>query len=669
MNPSNPKKLKVLLVSMPWRETHLPNAGLGLLKAVLSEAGHEATVFDANLVFSSKLGDIYGAIAQYTFSEIAFAPLVYDDYPLEQAATRFQLRVAESLGGSAGQKNPEQTLEQAQQLPSRVAAITAELMDFIPWESYDLIGFSCTFNQTLASAAMARKLKERMPDKLIIAGGAACDGPMGKAMLEVFPWYDAAAVGRAELTVAPLCEALAAGRRSEPITGTVIRHADTLLDNSQRPQRAVLDELPIPDYDDFFQLAKQLGIRSPQPSVPMEASLGCWWGQKNLCTFCGLNATSLAFSQKSPERALREIRELGRRYNVDRIEFTDNILPLNYYDTLVPELAKLAEQGERYEFFVEIKTNAKRDQLERLRAAGFRYFQPGIESFSDNVLRLMRKGNTGISQVQFIRWCDEMEMSVVYNIIMGNPGEEIQDYADMAAMLPSLVHLTPPSVDPTMQLQRFSPYFDHPELHGIRNVRPERIYQDIFPGVDQERLSRLVYSFDYDHDEVNEPRLRATRRTVSWLIARWKSVHRPGLCTYHCGPDWVSIDDQREGAWFGTNARRWISLRGLNAGIYRFLDEARTPKQVAETFQVDEQEVMVLLENLVKKRLVYFDGKRALALAIRSQQHKAFATTLQRREMTHQSPEADLAWRPGKSHPRRQRNRKRTVIPISVAAS
>ena len=78
-----------------------------------------------------------------------------------------------------------------------------------------------------------------------------------------------------------------------------------MVDRLPRPARQPLDQLPIPDYDEFFVLAKQLGIRSTQPGVAIEASLGCWWGEKNLCTFCGLNATSLAFTQKSPERVLR----------------------------------------------------------------------------------------------------------------------------------------------------------------------------------------------------------------------------------------------------------------------------------------------------------------------------------------------------------------------------
>ena len=62
-----------------------------------------------------------------------------------------------------------------------------------------------------------------------------------------------------------------------------------------------------------------------------------------------------------------------------------------------------------------------------------------------------------------------------------------------------------------------------------RNIVPSRVYADIFPGLPEELVSRLVYSFDYQHDGVDEPALRKARRELSLLISRWKRVHRRDL--------------------------------------------------------------------------------------------------------------------------------------------
>lgn len=669
MQAVDTRKLRILLVSMPWRETQAANPGLGLLKAILKEAGHDVEVLDANLIFRARLGPIYSAVAQETFSEIAFAPLAYDGYPFERAEEALRRRALKVF--------PEDKHAAVLELPRKVALIFQEFVGEIAWDRYDIVGFSTTFNQTLASAAVARWVRARSPHVKLIVGGAACDGPMGKAMLEAFPFYDAAAVGRAEATVVRLCERVGRAlgdRDGNDIPGTVVRAGGALIEGPGAAPRVPLDTLPMPDYDEFFALARKLQIRNLSPGIPLEASVGCWWGEKNLCSFCGLNATSLAFSQKSPERILAEIREVSRRYGVDRIEFTDNILPLNYYDTLVPELIELSAQGERYDFFVEIKTNVKKEQLLKLREAGFRHYQPGIESFSDHVLELMKKGNTAISQVQFIKWCDELGLLPTYNIIVANPGETAADYEEMSALIPSLIHLTPPSNTPPMMLERFSPYFDHPERYGIRGIRPERTFTDVFPGLSDELLSRLVYSFEYEHDEVHAPALVAARREAIRRIARWKSVHRPSLCTYRFGPGWVRIDDQREGAWLGTSAERTITLRGVEAEIYRYLDQARTPQQIVRELEgrIDADAVLALLDRLSRERLVYFDGTRALALALPAPRTRARSSTIAARATPAPAPQpggAAWTWTEGRPLRRAQRAQCGAVAPAPAPLS
>jgi ribosomal peptide maturation radical SAM protein 1 len=647
------RSLRILLVSMPWRETHVANAGLGLLKVVLAEAGHRAEVYDANLVFRVRLGPLYHEVAQYWFSEAVFSPLVWPDYSVARASRLLSRCVTEPFAVEAAQ------------LPERCASILDEVFASIPWHDYDVIGFSATFNQTLASVALAQRVRRAHPEVGLIIGGAACDGPMGAAMMEAFPVFDAAAVGRAETTIAELCERVASGLPIWDCPGAVGRRNDLVVQSPLAAPRANLDELPLPDYDEFFALAKRLGYVISQPAVAMEASLGCWWGEKNLCTFCGLNATSLAFSQKSPARALREIRELSRRYAVDRIEFTDNILPLNYYEELVPELIRLREEeGERYEFFVEIKTNVKREQLEQLKRAGFVFMQPGIESFSDHILRVMKKGNTGISQIQFLKWCAELKMQTTYNIITANPGERVADYEEMAELIPSLVHLPPPGGFTEMHLQRFSPYFDHPELHGIRNVRPSVDHRHIYAGLPEELVSRLTYSFQYDHDDVDSEPLRAARATLRHLVQRWRQIHRPGLLRYRTGAGWLRIDDEREGVWLGTGTRRGVVLRGVHAEIYEYLDQARTVEQVTARFGLTEEGVMAYIEQLVGKRLAHFDGRKVLALALKEITRSTFAPDLVAdRSKRVAPPDADLGWTAGAPHPRRSRRKLQVVQP------
>lgn len=624
--------LRILLVSMPWRDYRTPNPGLGILKAMLLEAGHHCDVLEASLTMAAELGpDRTRAFETGEFIETAFAPHVYDDYSIERAAQALthglgheqreaQIFTPEELrahGRAPDENDRDQRDTLARRLPVAAGAVLDRLLEEIDWAEHDVVGFSCTFNQTLASAAMARRIRERWPQVRLLVGGAACEGPMAEALMSVFPWYDAAASGRAEGTVVELCERVAAGAGAGSLGGAVFRHGDGLQVVDAAPPRVPLDALPIPDYEHFQPQARALGVAVPK-TVPMEASVGCWWGQKNLCTFCGLNATSLEFSQKSPERAIQEIRELARRYGIDRINFTDNILPLSYYDTVIPRLVELAEHGERYTFFVEIKTNATKRQLEQLRDAGVVFLQPGIESLSTPILRLMKKGNTGISQVQYLKWSAELGQDLAYNILVASPGERAEDYEPVIAEIPSVVHLQPPSNRGAVQLQRFSPYFDDPERWGIRDVRPHPLYGDVFPGVADEVLRRLVYHFVFTHEQLHEEGLVTTRHRLHRALARWQTVHRPGLLTYTHGHRWLTIEDGREGAWVGTDAHRTVTLEGLDATLYRALDRVRTIPDIAREAGAAPTLVRTILERLERERLVLRDGPRWLALAIQA---------------------------------------------------
>jgi len=55
--------------------------------------------------------------------------------------------------------------------------------------------------------------------------------------------------------------------------------------------------------------------------------------------------------------------------------------------------------------FYEVKANLTRVQVSALRAAGVTRIQPGIESLSDHVLKLIGKGTCGLRNVQLLKWC------------------------------------------------------------------------------------------------------------------------------------------------------------------------------------------------------------------------------------------------------------------------
>ncbi|MFX6234552.1 hypothetical protein ABTF60_18975, partial [Acinetobacter baumannii] len=86
-------------------------------------------------------------------------------------------------------------------------------------------------------------------------------------------------------------------------------------------------QVPMPEYDDYFaELATIPWVERVRPSIPLESSRGCWWGQRSHCTFCGLNGGGMNVRTKPAEQARAEMDAAVARWGIDRIEMVDNIL-------------------------------------------------------------------------------------------------------------------------------------------------------------------------------------------------------------------------------------------------------------------------------------------------------------------------------------------------------
>jgi ribosomal peptide maturation radical SAM protein 1 len=259
-----------------------------------------------------------------------------------------------------------------------------------------------------------------------------------------------------------------------------------------------LDALPYPDFDDYFEVVERLPVISSLPlHLVIETSRGCWWGQKHHCTFCGLNGQGMSFRYKSAPRALTELRWLLEKYGVHtkRISAADNIIPVEYFHSFLPELERL---DTNLDLFYETKANLTENQIIQYRRAGLNEIQPGIESLSTRVLKLMRKGVSALQNVQLLKWCAQYGVHVHWNYLFGFPGETADDYAGQAELFAKIRHLTPPVGCTAVRFDRFSPYHKTPETFGLTGVRPYPAYHFIYREIAPSEVMKLAYYFVAD---------------------------------------------------------------------------------------------------------------------------------------------------------------------------
>ncbi len=621
----------ILLVTMPWGSVRFPSIQLGTLKSVLQRGGLEARVLYLNLKFAEFISE-QGAKAASTSDEdrISIKELLQLGDNPRLGDWVFAVPPFRPTNDDAdrdfltprGVREPavERVVASLTRLRALAPAFLTDCLEEIIALEPRVIGFTTSFGQNVASLALAQLIKERLPATRIVFGGANCDGPMGVALHHSFPWVDVVVRGEAERVVVPLFEDLLAGRPVRDLPGMCRRDEGVSIVTPQSHDLVSMAEVPAPDYEEYFEALAASPLRHDLLSdvrILYESARGCWWGEKNHCTFCGLNGSSMKFRSKSADQTYREMVELGRRHTNLHFQVVDNIIELRYLEELLP---RLRDTEWDWNVFYETKANLKRDQLRLFREAGVRDIQPGIESLSTPILRLMNKGVTALQNIRLLKWCAELGIHIEWNLIFGFPGEDPAEYEAMAALIPSLVHLTAPTVTP-LNVERFSPYHEHPERYGIEILGAARHYALLYP-LPAVQLAELAYAFEFRYLDGRDPHAYADP-LVSQVNA-WREAAADGTLAYDVGPGFVVIDDHRP-----TVESARYTFHEREALIYLACDAGATPAQVHDLLtkrgehELTPGDIAEFLDSLVELRLVYRERGKYLSLATARDQHRA----------------------------------------------
>ena len=606
---------------MPFGPVFSPALGLSLLEARLRECGIDSSIRYFSIAFAELIGQhFYCGIAQgerppvldlagdWIFSA-ALARSDRDHHYVERI-----LRARDGWrDGETAPRVSDATIRQIQRARDAAGAFLDACVDDIAAARPRIVGFSSVFQQHVASLALARRVKAVLPGTFIVFGGANCEGIMGAETVRQFPFVDAAVSGEGEVVFPELVRRVQAGQPVDDLAGVhaqgSIRRTFAFRSFGNAPAVESMDDLPFPDFSDYMaQFASSRFEREWHPTLPFETSRGCWWGAKHHCTFCGLNGSSMAFRSKSATRAIDELIALTRRYPGCDVQVVDNILDMDYFKTFLPELAR---RKPGVSLFYETKANLRKDQIRILRDAGVNAIQPGIESFSDPVLKLMRKGVSGLQNVQLLKWCRELGVRPIWNVIWGFPGEPAEDYARMTALVSKLAHLPPPQTFEGLRLDRFSPNFLDAESFGFTDVRPAESYRYVYALADG-AIANLAYFFQFRALDGSDPVERA--RPLLRALRAWKRNHRRS--------ELVSMDvDGHLLVWRSRPRRGTLrDLTGVDRAIClacdRIADFASLMDVARRLGCDDESNVRARLEWLVSEGLLIVDGDRYLALAI-----------------------------------------------------
>jgi len=612
------ERAEVCLVMPPVAFGCMPSLALGILKACLKREGISCRVDYANMAFTHALGipafagiyhgSLHGFLGEYIFNEAAGLrnPYAVEDFVRYQLGDRYNLTEALYL---------ENLLRHAAAVAGEE---TRKTVDRILERDPKVVGCSAVFEQRNAALAILRGVKARRPDIVTFMGGFACFDRGGIAMLRQFPFLDYVFCGESDDIIAPFCRSILAGEPPDLPYGLLSRDGPF---PEEPPHRIVrdLDAVPAPDYEDYLRAFRSwygvdqvlLTRKRAEMRLILETSRGCWWGEKHACAFCGLNGRTQCFRKKSPARVLQEIREVTEQTGNGHVCFADNILPNEWFRDVLPGLKAMQEAGAGFHFTAEIKPNLREEQVKALREAGYRILQPGIESLSDHVLRLLSKGVSAAQNLALLRYARKYDMIVLWNLLTGTVGETGEDYRLQTELIPSVSHLQPPTNDYGIIYMRNSVYERRREEYGL-NLAPDPVFRFISP--DDEAYVRDIAFHFVDEGRREDPWIAVERIALRRAADRWRALwaHGQPQARFDLFDDGTALHlvDTRPVA-----AARNFTLTGLDRALCLAALHPVREESLAARGEDPENARQALRRLYERKILVCLEG-RVLTLAV-----------------------------------------------------
>ncbi|MCX5796980.1 MAG: radical SAM protein [Elusimicrobia bacterium] len=386
------RRARVVLVHCPPHgETEFLNIGLAYLQAVLEREGFETAFHDIS------------------FAEHRAETDFYDDYVLG---------LSRRIGGGVGDGvDPGLLLQVVRpelfgRLCPVAAAIVRKVEEYLPSvrESGEVFLFSVNMMTQYFAAALAYRL--RASGKRTAAGGPNLDFRPLRHLLLRSGSFDAVVQGDGEGVVAALVERLALGQ--EPALPGVSR-LDARGEVAQTPPGPLpaLDSLPRPSWRGM----------NTNDFVPILASRGC----PRPCGFCSEPGKG-RFRQRAVEGVAAEMEAAAARRGHGNFHFHDDTINASpaWVDRFT---ARLRERGGRFawESFCG-PDGLTPERLEAMARSGCVLLKLGVQSFSDRVLRLMRRRPAAAAVRQAIINGDRLGISMCYDLLAGFPGETEADH-------------------------------------------------------------------------------------------------------------------------------------------------------------------------------------------------------------------------------------------------
>lgn len=289
-------------------------------------------------------------------------------------------------------------------------------------ESPDVIGVTSTTPTIYDAVKAIITAKRSCPYTITVMGGYHITFLPEETMM-MCPALDIGVIGEGEATMVDLLKSLEEKKPMSEVDGIVYRKDGKIVRNRPRKLIENLDEIPFPARH-LLPLDRYTILGEKRRLGNVMTSRGCPFS----CIFCSSSLFyGRRFRARSPKNVVDEIEELVYKYKIRSIEIVDDAFTINLKRAW--EIAKeIINRGLDIWWACGARVDlVTKELLKMFKRAGCEVIYYGIESGSEKVLKILKKGITLEQVKKAVKWAKEVGMEVVGSFIIGTPGETKED--------------------------------------------------------------------------------------------------------------------------------------------------------------------------------------------------------------------------------------------------
>jgi len=287
----------------------------------------------------------------------------------------------------------------------------------------DMVVIECSTPSIKYDLLTAKSLKERMSDVFTVLIGSHPTF-FHREIMRDNPQVDAICKGEFDLIVRDLAVAFSNGHKLDKVKGITYRDGQGVQENEDRPLIKNVDELPFPARHIVKSEYYRQGTFTGKRCTTMVSSRGC----PHRCTYCLWPKTLYGnrFRARSAENVVAEIEQVVKDFHIDEIYFDDDSLALNRARIL--RICQLINQkGIEVKWIPQCRVDSMDDEVVgAMKKAGCHYIRFGVESGSQKMLDIMKKGTTLAQIERAFDLCRKVGIRTQAFFLLGIPGETSQ---------------------------------------------------------------------------------------------------------------------------------------------------------------------------------------------------------------------------------------------------